>query len=212
MERGRRHRCFRSSREPAQAVIAGRDPVARRSGTARPVPPRGSPRAVGCDGARCVELLGKAFAPEDREAVDRRRAEQWQFAVDKAEAAADRNIGIHAGDRRRYEVDLLGEPVDELGLVAAGDLQRRPTEQRLADPHFALVALGVDDPHSSCRDGDVVVFAREPGMRRSCNTATSGHRLVSDCSTSSSPPAPSAQERSCCGASRNARITAPRRG
>jgi hypothetical protein len=58
---------------------------------------------------------------------------------------------------------LLGKPVDELGLVAAGDPQRWLAEQRPADLELALVALGVDDPDATGRDHNVVDVRRRAG-------------------------------------------------
>ena len=89
-------------------------------------------------------------------------------------------VGVQVGERGRDEIDLLGESDDELGLIAAGNRQRRLAEQRPGDPHLALVALRVDDPYPRCSDGDVVdVRARAGNATVMQNRDSVGSPLVS---------------------------------
>jgi hypothetical protein len=56
----------------------------------------------------------------------------------------------------------LAKPSTSFRPVAAGDLELGGADQRLRDPDLALVALGVDDPDSAGRDGEMVDVRATP--------------------------------------------------
>ena len=111
-------------------ALRAREPLRQRRGEA-------SGRVAGqCAGGR--QLLDQSTAANDLEPVDRQGPQQRQLAVDEAQGAAYRNVEPEVRDDGRHELDLLDQAVDELGLIAPVDLQRRLSEQRLGDLDFAL--------------------------------------------------------------------------
>jgi hypothetical protein len=86
----------------------------------------------GCGGVEqsvAVDALGERLGMQSPEASEGSRAEEGQLCVHEAQRSVNRDAWSDVGHGRSDERDLLGEPVDELGLVAAGDAELRLAQQ-----------------------------------------------------------------------------------
>jgi hypothetical protein len=72
-------------------------------------------------------------------------------SIDEGVGDVRRDVGHRCLD----ELHLAGEAIDQLGPVAAGDGELGLAQQRCLEGDLALVALGVDDPYTRGRDGNV---------------------------------------------------------
>jgi len=93
---------------------------------------------------------------QERVALEGQLPEQRQLGIDEAEGAAHRYVASNVRQPGFNPGNLLGEPVDQLGLVTSGDGELRPAEERPADGDLARVVLGVNHPDPGRRDRDVV--------------------------------------------------------
>lgn len=81
-----------------------------------------APGATSPAAGRRLEELAEAAAADERDAADL-LAEPGQLGADEAQDVADRDLCWHPREDGADGLDLLGEPVEQRSLVAAGDVE-----------------------------------------------------------------------------------------
>jgi hypothetical protein len=79
---------------------------------------------VGLEWAVGVEAFSERFAVEQEVAADLQGSDEWQIGVGEAQDAVDGLVRVGGAEERGSDRgDLALETVDQLGLVAAADLE-----------------------------------------------------------------------------------------